>query len=79
MKLFPETGTAAIWTRLLLLSVTQGTTEVTLTPVKLKVWLVVELLPLMATTTTVAGEEVESLLKEVTETPEEGEAVAPMR
>jgi hypothetical protein len=79
VKLLPETATAAIWTRLLPASVTQGVTEVTFTPLKLKAWLVVELLPLMATMTTVAGEEVESLLKAATETPAEGEAVAPMR
>lgn len=53
----PETAIAACWTRLLLLSVTQGTTEVTLRPVRLKVWLVVELLPLIATMTMVVGEE----------------------
>jgi hypothetical protein len=53
-----ETAMAPCWTRLLFPSVTQGTTDVTLRPVKLKVWLVAELLPLMATMTMVAGEEV---------------------
>ena len=38
-------------------SVNHGTTEVTLSPLRLKVWLVVELLPLMATMTMVVGEE----------------------
>jgi hypothetical protein len=63
----------------LLLSVTQGVTEVTLTPLKLKAWLVVPLLALIATMTTVCGEEVLVFLKADTDIPEVGEVVAPMR
>ena len=63
---------------MLLASVTQGVTEDTFTPLKEKVWDVVELLLLMATITTVEGAE-ELFLKADSETPEEGASVAPMR
>ena len=79
MKELPDTATADFWTRLLLPSVTQGMTEVTLTPLRLKVWLVVEPLLLMATKTMVWGEEVLVFLKALTATPDVGAAVAPMR
>jgi len=75
----PDTATAAFCTKLLLLSVTQGVTELTLTPLMLKVWLVVELLLLMATKTMVWGEEVLVFLNALTLTPDVGPAVAPMR
>jgi len=79
VKLFPETATAAFWTRSLLPSVTQGTTEVTLSPLRLKAWFVAALLALMATMTMVVGEELLVFLKAVTETPPVGTAVAPIR
>ena len=59
--------------------VTQGVTEVTLTPLTVKVWLTDELLLLMATNTMVAGEEVLVFLKALTDTPDDGTSVAPMR
>ena len=74
----PETATADCRVRLLLASVTQGVTEVTFTPLKEKVWEVVEPLVLMATITTVEGAE-ELFLKADRATPEVGAVVAPMR
>lgn len=79
MKLPPETATAGWATRLVLPLVTQGVTEVTLTPLIVKVWLTEELFPLMATNTMVWGEEVLVFLKALTDTPEEGTSVAPIR
>ena len=57
---------------------TQGVTEVTVAPLIVKVWEVVELLVLMATITMVVGLE-ELFLKAETETPAEGDSVAPIR
>jgi hypothetical protein len=57
VKLLPETATAVCWTRLVLLLVSQGTAEVVVSPLKLKVWLTAEPDPLMATITMVVGEE----------------------
>ena len=59
--------------------VTQGVTEVTLAPLIVKVWLTAELFELMATKTMVWGVEVLVFLKALTDTPEEGTSVAPMR
>jgi hypothetical protein len=79
VKLLPATPTAVCRTKLLLGSVTQGTTEVVVRPFSEKVWLTVELLPLMATITNVVGDELELFLYAVTVTPAEGTAVAPIR
>ncbi len=64
---------------MLLPSVTQGVTELTFTPLIEKVWLMEEPFPLMATKTIVWGEDVLVFLKALTETPEDGTSVAPMR
>jgi len=58
VKLLPETATALCWTKPLPLSpywsfVSQGVTEVTVRPVRLKVWFTAEFVLLMATITTV--------------------------
>ncbi len=61
-KLFPETGTAVCWIRLLLESVNHGVTEVTVTPLNVKVCATAAVLPLIATMTTVAGDVLELFL-----------------
>jgi hypothetical protein len=79
VKLLPETATAESATRLLLESVIHGVTEVTLRPFRLKVWLVAELLLFMATKTILDGEVVLVSLNALTEIPDVGDSVAPMR
>jgi hypothetical protein len=78
VKVFPLTGIAVRRVRLLLGSVTQGVTEVTVIPLKVMGWDTVEVLTFMATTTTVVGLE-DAFSKAETETPVDGTSVAPMR
>jgi hypothetical protein len=79
VKVFPVTAMAVWRVRLLLASVTQGVTWVTVVEVeKLKAWLVAEVLLLMATITRVVGAEL-LFLKAEMETPAVGTSVAPIR
>ena len=79
VKLLPETDTAACATRLVPEFVSHGVTEVAPRLFKLKVWLVAEVLLLIATITNFVGEEVLVSLKALTNNPEVGAAVAAMR